>query len=137
MQGAGTLGMAKTNTAVVVNPLREAGAQARASLSVLVRSVEKTQVPSQPAPKSSASTAKSGGAEMSDTRTATIVLSKHPYTEVEDIVDRAVAYGWRRAHKHTSKPTAVQIHDAIVTAVMCDLAENAEFRWKPRRKDAW
>jgi hypothetical protein len=51
--------MAKTNAAVVVNPLREAGAQARASLTVLLRSVEKTQVPSQPAPSPSASTAKS------------------------------------------------------------------------------
>ncbi len=50
--------MAKTN-AVVVNPLKEAGAQARASLTVLLRSVERVQVPSQEVPKQSVSTAKS------------------------------------------------------------------------------
>jgi hypothetical protein len=51
--------MAKTSTAIIVNPLREAGAQARASLTVLLRSVEKTQVQSQAAPKPAASAAKS------------------------------------------------------------------------------
>jgi hypothetical protein len=50
--------MAKTN-AVVVNPLREAGAQARASLTVLLRSVERIQAPSQQVQKPSVSTAKS------------------------------------------------------------------------------
>jgi len=41
--------MAKTNAvAVVVNPLREAGAQARASLTVLLRSVERVQMPDAP-----------------------------------------------------------------------------------------
>jgi len=52
------LDVAKTN-AVVVNPLKEAGAQARASLTILLRSVERVQVPSQQVSKSSASTAKS------------------------------------------------------------------------------
>lgn len=38
-------------------------------------------------------------------------------------VEEGVAYGWRRAHKHTDKPDAAAIEEQIVTAVVNEVCE--------------
>lgn len=42
-------------------------------------------------------------------------------------VEEGVAYGWRRAHKHTDKPDEAKIEEQIVTAVVNEVCEYFEF----------
>lgn len=42
-------------------------------------------------------------------------------------VEEGVAYGWRRAHKHTDKPDAAAIEEQIVTAVVNEVCEYFHF----------
>lgn len=46
-----------------------------------------------------------------------------PYRLMSEAVERGVAYGWRRAHKHTDSPTDDAGADAIREAVMSEIAE--------------
>ncbi len=63
------------------------------------------------------------------TRKPVIKLTKHPYTEVEELVTAGVSWGWNRAHKHTDTPSPEAIQASIVQYVMTTLAEDAEFVW--------
>ena len=40
------------------------------------------------------------------------------YFVLRRAVEEGVAYGWRRAHKHSDQPDASTIDDQIVTAVL-------------------
>ncbi len=42
-------------------------------------------------------------------------------------VEEGVAYGWRRAHKHTDTPDEETIQDQIITAVLNEVCEWFEF----------
>ena len=43
-------------------------------------------------------------------------------------IEEGVAYGWRRAHKHTDNPTKDEILAHIEQAVMFEICEWFEFR---------
>lgn len=45
------------------------------------------------------------------------------YMVISDAVERAVAYGWRRAHKHTDTPDETTVCQEIENAVINDLCE--------------
>jgi len=38
-------------------------------------------------------------------------------------VEEGIAYGWRKAHKHTDKPSEDAIREAIEDAVMSEICE--------------
>ena len=42
-------------------------------------------------------------------------------------VEEGVAYGWRRAHKHTDKPDAAAIEEQIVTVMVNEVCEYFHF----------
>lgn len=44
-------------------------------------------------------------------------------------VEEGVAYGWNRAHKHTSTPDADAVRDAIEQAVMNAISESFDFEF--------
>lgn len=45
------------------------------------------------------------------------------YGIVAEAVERGIAEGWRRAHKHTTHPTPDAIRDALYDAVMLALSD--------------
>ena len=49
------------------------------------------------------------------------------YPVLERAVDAGVNYGYRRAHKHTDKPSEETIKEAICQQVMNELCEALEF----------
>ena len=49
------------------------------------------------------------------------------YRIIDDAVERAVTYGYRRAHKHADRPTEQHIVQEIQRAVMNDLCEILKF----------
>jgi hypothetical protein len=49
------------------------------------------------------------------------------YAIVCECVERGVARGWARAHKHTDAPGAEYIQEQIETAVMGELCEYIEW----------
>ena len=50
-------------------------------------------------------------------------LALNVYAVVSRAVEEGVAYGWRRAHKHTDAPDEALTIDAITTAVLDALSE--------------
>ena len=52
------------------------------------------------------------------------------YKLMERCIDDGVAYGLRRAYKHTDDPTAQQVHEAILLAVMNEICQ--WFKFEPR-----
>lgn len=42
-------------------------------------------------------------------------------------VEEGVAYGWRRAHKHTDSPDVKTIEEEIVTAVLNEVCQYFDF----------
>ncbi len=54
-------------------------------------------------------------------------LKPDTYALARECVEDGVAYGYRRAHKHTDTPTPEAIHAAIVEAIMLELS--GRFRW--------
>lgn len=55
---------------------------------------------------------------------------KDAYSEVEQIIIEAVAYGYNRAHKHTEHPTPDQLRASIVREVMNQLGNECVFGWR-------
>jgi hypothetical protein len=49
------------------------------------------------------------------------------YPVMSEAVERGVAYGYHRAHKHNPKPDAETIKDAILEAVMAEIGEKFSF----------
>jgi len=49
------------------------------------------------------------------------------YKVIDDVIDRGVRYGYRRAHKHVDHPTEDQMIDEIHRAVMNELCEVLKF----------
>ena len=49
------------------------------------------------------------------------------YPVLHRAVAEGVAYGWRRAHKHTDRPDAAAIEEQIVTAVVNEICEYFAF----------
>jgi hypothetical protein len=50
-----------------------------------------------------------------------VYLRVDPKDLIEDAVQRGVAWGYRRAHKHVESPTEEQVLDAIQNSVMSEL----------------
>jgi hypothetical protein len=59
------------------------------------------------------------------------INSQQMRVRVYDVLDRAVeegvAYGWRRAHKHSEKPDEDHAMEALRQAVMSSICEVFEF----------
>ena len=49
------------------------------------------------------------------------------YEVISRAVEAGIGYGWRRAHKHTNKPSDESVYDAIFTAVMNEICEVVKF----------
>ena len=49
------------------------------------------------------------------------------YTVLQRAVEEGVAYGWRRAHKHTATPDESAIQDEIVTGILNEVCEYFDF----------
>ena len=49
------------------------------------------------------------------------------YKIIDDVVERAVRYGYRRAHKHVESPTEDHIINEINKSVMNELCEILKF----------
>lgn len=49
------------------------------------------------------------------------------YGIVSDAVDVGIGVGFNRAHKHMDIPRSVDIHDAVLTAVMAQLCDIIDF----------
>ena len=49
------------------------------------------------------------------------------YTIMAEAVEAGIARGFRRAHKHTSKPAESALLDEIEQAVMAEICERFEF----------
>ena len=49
------------------------------------------------------------------------------YPVLSRAIEEGVAYGWRRAHKHTEAPDDEAIRDHIVTAVLNEICEYFDF----------
>lgn len=45
------------------------------------------------------------------------------FSVLERAVEEGVAYGWRRAHKHTDDPTAEAIQEQVVAGVLSEVCE--------------
>ena len=54
-------------------------------------------------------------------------LKLKAYSIVSDAVDGAISYGLNRAPKHMDTPTSVDIHEAVLTAVMGSLCDVIDF----------
>ncbi len=54
-------------------------------------------------------------------------LRVRSYEVLRRAVEEGVAYGWRRAHKHTEAPGEDTIKDEIVSAVLNEVAEYFDF----------
>ena len=54
-------------------------------------------------------------------------LNVRAYPVLSRSVEEGVAYGWRRAHKHTESPDEEAIRDHIVTAVLNEICEYFDF----------
>jgi hypothetical protein len=49
------------------------------------------------------------------------------YAVLSECVERGVARGWSRAHKHTDKPEADQIRQCIEEALLSEICEYFAF----------
>ncbi|MBI3184698.1 MAG: hypothetical protein HYZ28_21385 [Myxococcales bacterium] len=49
------------------------------------------------------------------------------YEVLSRAVDEGVAYGWRRAHKHTDAPGEDAIKDQVTQAVLSEVCEYFDF----------
>jgi len=49
------------------------------------------------------------------------------YKVIDDVVDRAIRYGYNRAHKHVENPTEDLMIEEIHRAVMNELCEILQF----------
>ena len=49
------------------------------------------------------------------------------YIVLSDCVERGVAYGINRAHKHNDTPSQDEIASAVIDAVMLEIAEYFDF----------
>jgi hypothetical protein len=49
------------------------------------------------------------------------------YPLVVECIERAIDYGWNRAHKHVDDPTEEMIKIAINDAILNDLCETFDF----------
>jgi hypothetical protein len=49
------------------------------------------------------------------------------YPVLRRAVEDGVAYGWRRAHKHSDAPGAETIDEQIVTAVLNEICQYFDF----------
>jgi predicted Zn-dependent protease with MMP-like domain len=54
-------------------------------------------------------------------------MSVRAYTVLCRAVEDGVAYGWRRAHKHTHAPDEKTIEDQIVTGVLNEICLYFDF----------
>ena len=54
-------------------------------------------------------------------------LKLKAYSIVSDAVDSGISYGFNRAHKHMETPNSVDIHEAVLTAVMGSLCDIIDF----------
>ena len=54
-------------------------------------------------------------------------MSVRAYTVLRRAVEEGVAYGWRRAHKHTHAPDEKLIEDQIVTGVLNEICLYFDF----------
>lgn len=54
-------------------------------------------------------------------------MSVRAYTVLRRAVEDGVAYGWRRAHKHTQSPDENTIEDEIVTGVLNEICLYFDF----------
>ena len=45
------------------------------------------------------------------------------YRVADDAVERGIAYGWMRAHKHTDTPSPDHVREQIHAAVMNELSD--------------
>lgn len=49
------------------------------------------------------------------------------YKVIDDAIDRAIRYGYNRAHKHVDRPSEDQMIDEIHRAIMNELCELLTF----------
>lgn len=49
------------------------------------------------------------------------------YEVLRRAIEEGVAYGWRRAHKHTDTPGEETIRDEIVTGILNEVCEYFDF----------
>ena len=57
------------------------------------------------------------------------------YDVLRDAIERGLAIGWRRAHKHPDKPTEEMMREQILLSVMAEVSEGFEFENAgPRRR---
>ena len=54
-------------------------------------------------------------------------LKVRAYPVLRRAVEEGVAYGWRRAHKHTDTPDPKAIEEQIVDAVLGEICEYFDF----------
>ena len=64
------------------------------------------------------------------TRKAVIVCTRAPYDEVEELVRGGLELGYYRAHKHVDDPDGEAIRAAQLQAIMENLSEWTEMRWR-------
>lgn len=57
----------------------------------------------------------------------TMDLKLKAYSIVSDTVDNGILIGIARAHKHVETPNSVDIHEAVLTAVMGSLCDIIDF----------
>lgn len=54
-------------------------------------------------------------------------LKLRVYSIVSDAVDSAISAGFYRAHKHVDTPSAAEVHEAVLAAVMSELCDIIDF----------
>ena len=57
----------------------------------------------------------------------TVDLKLRAYGIVSEAVDAGIQIGIARAHKHTATPLQIEIHEAVMHGVMCELCDVIDF----------